>query len=690
MLKKSKLVGVSVAALMTMQIGQINAQELPECTEVKIEEVESAQESVETIEQAEIQKTETESTQEVIQQSEQEKIQELENQELTEENVQEIPTESYMEMQDALAESEEVWDNVIKDTITKTHNKAYCSFTLDEVATVTLMTQADIYSLDVNLLDSRQEVVWHSTIGNGESKQKVDLEAGSYTIEFAAAYYTGEYEYKLSKTTITTDEKEPNNAYLSAQNIQVNGESYRGFLGINDTVDIYEFELEAAGKLNLNFDTHIGVVEIELRDENDQEILSEKIEGGTERIPYSYYKSLDLSEGKYYFSVKKAKEQTTEKVAITGKYQFSFKHSAIKSDDLEPNNSITQAQKLELKEGGTLVTGYLNRLDTVDVYKFEVSNKDKIEIKYIPPFKDSVIQAIDEENNLIFKTSVYESFERTIEVKPGTYYIKIESEETGLYQLELTSQRLAKAKLYAFAERLYQLCQGRVGDSEGIEYWAEGLYKKEFTGAGATLAFIKSEEFQKRAVDDNAYVEILYQLCFDRQPDETGKKFYIDQLTKGVTRDYVLSTFINSEEYEAICKNYQIEKGEMPLANIADKYLNITQFVYRFYKTCLDRKPEVAELNYWVQELVNGKRSGIDVAKNFINSKEFQSKVLNELDYIEVLYSVFFGRSADREGMAYWKASLLEGKTRNFLLEAFSETEEFKTICNQYGICYKL
>lgn len=675
------MMGISVTTLIALQIGTLNAQELTLTQEVA-ENYQMEESNAVKVEEVTAQDLETE---QVIE----EKYEEIPNSEGIEEQAsvgEENGVEECIENQDVLAGAEEPWGKVMKDSITKSHNKVYCSFNLEEAGTVTLMTQSKVYQMDVNFLDEEQSVIWHNTIKEGAGSYKLDLEAGSYTIELAAAYYTGDFEYKLNYMAAPTDEKESNNAYLSAQNITIDGASYRGFLGLNDEVDIYEINLEEAGKLNLNFDSNIRLVEIHLKDESDNSIYSEKIEGGTDKIPYSYYKSIDLSAGKYYFCVNKLEDQS----AATGKYQFSFKYTPIKSDDIEPNNSVTQAQNIEIKQICNALTGYLSHSDSVDVYKFVLVNKDKIEIKYVPPFKDSIIQVMNDENETLFKTSVYEPFSRTLEAEPGTYYIKIQSEETGLYQLELVSERFAKAKLYDFAERLYQLCQGRPGDSKGIEYWADGLYKKEFTGAGATTAFIKSEEFQKRNLNDNEYVNLLYELCFDRKPDPSGCEYYTKQLSKGVTRDYVLSCFINSEEYDKVCKNYEIEKGEMKLTNIADRHPNMTQFVYHFYVNCLERKPKVVELNYWVQELVNGKCSGTTLAKNFVNSKELQAKNLSDEAYIQTLYRIFFNREAEKEGMAFWKSSLSNGSTRKALLNAFCESNEFKIICNQYGVKYQL
>ena len=102
--------------------------------------------------------------------------------------------------------------------------------------------------------------------------------------------------------------------------------------------------------------------------------------------------------------------------------------------------------------------------------------------------------------------------------------------------------------------------------------------------------------------------------------------------------------------------------------------------IYRLYQATLDREPELAGLNFHVNNLVNGV-SLQSIASNFVNSDEFTSKYgsLDNSHFVTQLYANVLHRLPDAPGFAYWTNLLNGGATRASVLLGFSESAEFTT-----------
>jgi len=68
----------------------------------------------------------------------------------------------------------------------------------------------------------------------------------------------------------------------------------------------------------------------------------------------------------------------------------------------------------------------------------------------------------------------------------------------------------------------------------------------------------------------------------------------------------------------------------------------LTAFITRFYELCLSRKPDSSGLTFWTTQLKSGQKTGADVGRDFILSKEFVQKNVSDEIYISILYKAFF------------------------------------------------
>ncbi len=112
-----------------------------------------------------------------------------------------------------------------------------------------------------------------------------------------------------------------------------------------------------------------------------------------------------------------------------------------------------------------------------------------------------------------------------------------------------------------FVTRFYRLCLGREPDTNGLNTWVDNLTSGKITGADAARGFIFSSEFTGRNVSDQEYLNVMYRAFFDREPDDEGNAHWLKDLSSGKNRLYVLAGFVNSSEYQKLCRSYGITPG---------------------------------------------------------------------------------------------------------------------------------
>ncbi len=179
---------------------------------------------------------------------------------------------------------------------------------------------------------------------------------------------------------------------------------------------------------------------------------------------------------------------------------------------------------------------------------------------------------------------------------------------------------------------------------------------------------------------------MLYQTFMNRAGDASGKKTWQDILNKGMSRMYVFAGFAESIEFENICKSYGIVRGNANLTESRDRNMGVTTFVIRCYDVFLGRKPDVKGLNEWCQWILNGEVSPKDAAYGFVFSNEFMNKKNSNNDYVKILYSGFFDRTADSAGLSSWVKILEDGNSRESVFYGFADSEEFRTLVGSFGL----
>lgn len=112
----------------------------------------------------------------------------------------------------------------------------------------------------------------------------------------------------------------------------------------------------------------------------------------------------------------------------------------------------------------------------------------------------------------------------------------------------------------------------------------------------------------------------------------------------------------------------------------------INVFVERFYSYVLDREADQEGMDYWIDQLIYGKTTGVDMAYGFLFSQECENRKLTNEQFVEVLYNTLLDRVSDKKGKNSWVSSLKDGMSREYVFSGFCNSVEYKALCGEYGI----
>lgn len=112
----------------------------------------------------------------------------------------------------------------------------------------------------------------------------------------------------------------------------------------------------------------------------------------------------------------------------------------------------------------------------------------------------------------------------------------------------------------------------------------------------------------------------------------------------------------------------------------------IDEFIYRCYDVALGREPDPDGLVNWRSDLSNNIRCGSDAEYCFVFGTEYTAKDKTNEEFVTDMYHIFLGRDPEPDGMAHWMSLIAQGQTREQIFAGFANSEEFFSLCYNYGI----
>jgi hypothetical protein len=251
--------------------------------------------------------------------------------------------------------------------------------------------------------------------------------------------------------------------------------------------------------------------------------------------------------------------------------------------------------------------------------------------------------------------------------------------------ITLTENRDKNYNITSYVMRCYQKVLDRNADVTGLNTWTGKLLAGS-SGAEIVKDLVVSREFKNKKLSNAEFVERMYQAMLGRASDASGKKNWLDTMSKGVSEIYIINGFAGSNEFGNLCRNYGIIAGKAAVTEARDQNINVTAFVQRNYQYALGRQGESSGLNNWCQQILSKKQSPKQVAYGFVFSKEAIGKNLSNADYVEMLYRLCLNRASDASGKNDWVRQLNAGVSREKVFWGFANSKEFEKIISGYGL----
>lgn len=123
-------------------------------------------------------------------------------------------------------------------------------------------------------------------------------------------------------------------------------------------------------------------------------------------------------------------------------------------------------------------------------------------------------------------------------------------------QLDASGEIAITPSIRDYVLRMYTKALGRDGEEAGVQDWSRRIASGTMSAEDVAKNFFLSEEFINKGLDNENYVETLYQTFMDRASDEAGKTDWVGRLNSGISREEVLEGFSRSSEFSEILKGF--------------------------------------------------------------------------------------------------------------------------------------
>lgn len=195
------------------------------------------------------------------------------------------------------------------------------------------------------------------------------------------------------------------------------------------------------------------------------------------------------------------------------------------------------------------------------------------------------------------------------------------------------------------------------------------------------MSFFFSTEYRILNRDNAGFLTDLYNTFFARPPDQAGFDFWLSQMAGGMPREGVLTNFMFSPEFAnftgAIFGN-TAARGEVNV-------------VMDFYRGLLSRLPDTGGFNFYVGEFRRAQCQGAgavytqveNISSGYANSTEYGLRGRTNAQYMADLYNAFLRRGPDLAGINFYINQLnTGGKTREQVRQEFKTSPEFNLRVN--------
>lgn len=373
-------------------------------------------------------------------------------------------------------------NNIINGSITETIDNRLYTFTLEKSGSITLdltsymqYCSLYIYGSDGNIIWYDDNNMWNDNLKYYKEIYNIDVTDGIYFLKitgyknsYSSRFATGNYEIATKFESSGESCKEPNNDFMEASTIGVNG-SIKGQIAKNDAYDIYKFSLTKSGRIGLTMTYYMKYNSIYLYNSAGEEIWYDDNNEWNGNLRYKTNRyNLDLTNDTYYLKVTGYKNSYSASFA-TGNYTFHLKYTDAKVNYKEPNNDFLTAYALKTDSN---LKGQIAINDSYDILEFSLKKSMNVKISIVSYMKYYTLVLYNDLGEEIWHTQNnewngnvgYRKDTHTITLSDGIYYLKVTGYKytyggsfgTGTYSLKVgIKESLANATVTFYGDFEY-------------------------------------------------------------------------------------------------------------------------------------------------------------------------------------------------------------------------------------------
>ena len=240
-----------------------------------------------------------------------------------------------------------------------------------------------------------------------------------------------------------------------------------------------------------------------------------------------------------------------------------------------------------------------------------------------------------------------------------------------------------------FVTRLYNYALGRNPDPDGYADWCNKLLYGEVNGAQVAEGILFSDEYIGQGADDASYVNTLYHVFFNRDPDPAGLEVWTNALAEGTERREIMTGFINSTEWANLCTSAGIYSGSTAEPTVE---LEVTDssvsYISNLYRNFSLFPPSDAEIQAEATDLLYLRTTCREIASNIIFSDDYIA--IAKISSPSKVVSTFFNAFENRSPLPAESYALINAMNGNinldYLYNYFVNRKSFATFCVNRGL----
>ena len=256
------------------------------------------------------------------------------------------------------------------------------------------------------------------------------------SVLMAAAVAAGASAVSVSAATVS--EKESNNSMSTATAVTL-GNTMKGSLSADDTVDWYKFTISSSGRVNLNLSADMQYTYFSLYDEDGNKLDNGAVswDSNIQRIVKAY--SFDLTKGTYYVGI-------SVNLSCYGDYELKTAFTSANETFTETKGGINNTKDTaSVIKFDTQYNGQLAKTDKSDFYKITLPSTGLVKAEMTAYLYNVSMYIYDADGKQLAVNTPYANSSTGMSVNSygwyltkGSYYILFSSGYTGNYNFKLS------------------------------------------------------------------------------------------------------------------------------------------------------------------------------------------------------------------------------------------------------------